>query len=116
MSVVNALGVLSGLSFLIYGLSCLRSSAMEREFERFGLAKFRVLTGVLEVCGGAGLLIGLWYPPLLFAAAAGLAVLMALGVGVRLRVRDSLLQTLPAIGFFGVNAYVAIAAWQRVWS
>jgi len=110
----NALALLSGLSFFVYGLSCLQSSAMAREFERFGLANFRVLTGVLEVCGGAGLLIGLWYTPLLFLASAGLTVLMALGVGVRLRIRDSLLQTLPALGFFVVNGYVAVEAWHRM--
>ncbi len=114
MVLVNGLAVLSGLSFLIYGLSCLQSSAMAREFERFGLARFRVLTGLLEVFGGAGLLIGLWYTPLLFVASAGLTVLMALGVGVRLRVRDSLLQTLPALGFFIVNGYMAVEAWQRM--
>ena len=102
------------MSFFVYGLSCLQSSTMTREFERFGLARFRVLTGVLEVCGGAGVLIGLWYTPLLCAASAGLALLMALGVGVRIRVRDSALQTLPALGFFVTNAYIAVEAWQRL--
>lgn len=102
------------MSFVVYGLSCLQARAMEREFERFGLARFRVLTGVLEVFGGAGLLIGLWYTPLLLLASAGLAVLMLLGAAVRLRIRDSLLQTLPAVGFVIVNAYVAINAWRQL--
>ncbi len=114
MQLVDGLAVFSGLSFLIYGLSCLRSSAMAKEFERFGLANFRILTGLLEVFGGAGLLIGLWYQPVLLFAAAGLTVLMALGVGVRLRIRDSVLQTLPAFGFFFLNGYVAFEVWHRM--
>lgn len=114
MVLVDGMAVLSGLSFFVYGFSCLQSSTMAHEFERFGVANFRVLTGVLEMCGGAGLLIGLWYTPLLFFASAGLTVLMALGVGVRLRVRDNVLQTLPALGFCVVNGYVAVEAWQRV--
>jgi len=114
MQLVDGLAAFSGLSFVVYGLSCLRSRAMVREFERFGLANFRVLTGVLEVFGGAGVLIGLWYAPLLLIASAGLTVLMALGVGVRLRIRDGVLQTLPAFGFFVLNGYVAVEAWQRV--
>ena len=114
MVFVDGLAVVSGLSFVVYGLSCLQSVTMAQEFDRFGLAQFRVLTGVLEVCGGAGILIGLWYTPLLLLASAGLTVLMALGVGVRLRIRDSVLQTLPALGFCVVNGYVAVEAWQRV--
>ena len=96
----------------MYGLSCLQSPAMALEFERFGLTKFRVLTGVLEVCGGVGLLVGLRSALILWMAATGLTMLMALGVGVRVRLRDSVWQTLPALALFIVNGYVAVSAWQ----
>jgi hypothetical protein len=112
MGIVEGLAVFSGVSFVAYGLSCLQSSAMALEFERFGLTKFRVLTGVLEVCGGVGLLVGLRSALLLWMAATGLTMLMALGVGVRVRLRDSVWQTLPALALFIVNGYVAVSAWQ----
>lgn len=114
MTLFTALTVLSGVAFVIYGISCLGSQAMAREFTRFGLARFRVLVGALEVLGGAGLLLGLWSLPLLAASAAGLALLMALGVGVRIRLRDGVLLTLPALVLFVVNGYLAVQAWERL--
>ncbi|HUU94439.1 MAG TPA: hypothetical protein VM487_01770, partial [Phycisphaerae bacterium] len=62
MTFHTALTVASGGAFLLYGASCLVSDHMRSEFVRFGLNRFRLLTGVLEVLGGAGLLIGLAWP------------------------------------------------------
>jgi hypothetical protein len=114
VTLFTSLTVLSGVAFVVYGVSCLQSHAMEREFTRFGLARFRVLVGALEVLGGGGLLLGLWYLPLLAVSATGLAVLMALGVGVRLRLRDGIVLTLPALTLFVVNGYLAVQAWERL--
>lgn len=114
MSLFSALSVLSGVAFVVYGISCLSSPAMAREFTRFGLSRFRLLVGALEVLGGAGLLVGLWYLPLLAASATGLALLMALGVGVRIRLRDGVLLTLPALVLLVVNGYLALHAWERL--
>jgi hypothetical protein len=111
----TSLTVLSGVAFVVYGVSCLFSPAMAREFTRFGLARFRLLVGALEVLGGTGLLLGLvWSLPLLAASAAGLTLLMALGVGVRIRLRDGVLLTLPALVLFVVNGYLAVQAWERL--
>lgn len=116
MSLFLALVVLSATSFLVYGALCLFSAHMVREFHRFGLARFRVLTGTLEMLGGAGLLIGLLYAPLLCVAAFGLTLLMLLGVGVRLRVRDGVWLTLPAFLLLCVNGYLTWVAWVRLTS
>jgi uncharacterized membrane protein YphA (DoxX/SURF4 family) len=115
VTLFTALTVLSGVAFVVYGISCVFSQSMAREFTRFGLAPFRVLVGALEVLGGTGLLLGLfWSLPLLAAAAAGLTLLMALGVGVRIRLRDGVLLTLPALVLFIVNGYLAIHAWEQL--
>ena len=50
----------TGIAFLGYGLACLLSPQLRLDFERFGLARFRVLTGALEIAGGLGLLAGLY--------------------------------------------------------
>lgn len=81
---------------------------MKAEFQRFQLEHFRILTGLLELLGGAGLLIGFWWPPAQVMASAGLAVLMLLGVGVRIKVRDGWLETLPALLLMLVNAYIFV--------
>lgn len=96
------------VSFLGYGLSCLLASRMVGEFERYGLVRYRILTGVLQVTGAVGLLGGLRFPWLGGLAAAGLAALMLLGFGVRLKIRDGFLRSLPAL------LYMALSAWLCV--
>jgi hypothetical protein len=44
--------------------------------------------------------------PLLIAAAAGLALLMLLGIATRVRIGDSLVQMLPAAVLLAMNAFV----------
>ena len=102
----EVLRALSMLLFFYYGVSVLVSDAMVREFEKFGLLRFRKLTGVLEVVGAAGLLIGYLVPPLVIVASGGLALLMALGVAVRLRAGPPVTDAIPALVMLVINVYV----------
>lgn len=113
--VYRASVLLSALLFLHYGLLCLFADGMAREFQRFGLSRFRRLTGSLEVLGALGLLAGLLVPPVALAASGGLALLMSLGVATRIRVRDSVKETLPAVVLLLVNAFVFLYAGGLVW-
>lgn len=97
---------LSALAFVGYGSACLTTRHMTVEFERFGLARFRRLVGALELMGGMGLLVGYVYRPLLLLSSAGLTLLMLLGVLTRVRIRDSVVETLPAFVLFLMNGYV----------
>lgn len=85
---------------------------MKAEFVRYGLAKFRVLTGSLEIIGALGLLAGLFFLPILIIAAAGLSLLMLLGFGTRLVIKDPFLQSLPSFVFLLVNAYILYLSLQ----
>jgi len=105
--IFEACRVFSIGAFLIYGFLCLGGRSMVAEFERFGLARFRILTASLEVLGAVGLLASYAIPLLAPIAAGGLALLMFLGVLTRLRVRDSLVVTLPALSLLLINAYIA---------
>lgn len=106
MTLLQALVLFSSLSFLMYGYRSLTTQAMKDEFQRYGLARFRVLTGSLEILGGIGLIIGLWSPPLLIFASGGLSLLMVLGFGTRLYIKDPFWQCLPSFIFMLVNAYI----------
>lgn len=106
--------VLSIVLFLTYGFACLFANGMVAEFERFGLSRFRRLTGSLEVLGALGLIAGYVFPPIRLLSAVGLALLMLLGVAARLRVRDSLLETTPASVLFVVNAFIAWYTWRTL--
>jgi hypothetical protein len=94
------------ISFLVYGSRCLCAAEMVREFKRWGVPHLRYVTGLLELLGALGLLVGQWMPWIGFLAAAGLSLLMLCGVFVRIRIRDTLLQTLPAVAFLIVSVLV----------
>lgn len=99
----------SGISFVAYGLSCLVSTSIRAEFERFGLARFRALVGWLELLGGSAQLFSWLVPPLGLIGSGGLFLLMAMGVITRWRIGDRLWVTLPAIAYLMINAYLFLA-------
>ncbi|MGB5202878.1 MAG: DoxX family protein [Eudoraea sp.] len=110
MSVLTSLVVFSAISFLIFGISCFLTTYMRQEFIRYGLTKQQRLIGTLQILGALGLGIGYFYLPVLsIASALGLSLLMILGFGVRLKIKDSLVQAAPSIIYAIINAYIAIA-------
>ena len=112
MTLLKGLTLFSGLSFVAYGGLCLASLSMVGEFQRFGLAKLRTPTGLLEVLGGVGLLVGLRWLPALRLSAGGLALLMLIAFGVRLRVGDGFLQSMPSFAFAAVNLFILLRSFQ----
>ena len=106
MSFLNVLIFISSFSFILYGIAYFTSTKMKSEFKRFGLEKLGALTAVLELLGAFGLLIGMRFHPLLLVSAGGLAVLMLLGVVVRIQMKDSLLISLPATFYMLLNGYI----------
>jgi len=101
---------LSAVLFLYYGLSVLLSNAMVAEFDQFGLPNLRKLTGILELLGAAGLVVGYVIPALVVAASGGLALLMALGLAVRYRSKSSLADSVAAVAMLLINLYVCLYA------
>jgi uncharacterized membrane protein YphA (DoxX/SURF4 family) len=105
-----ALVLFSGVSFLVYGISFFISERMKKEFERFELSRFANLIGVLELMGGIGLLIGLKVNVILLIASGGLGLLMLLGFGVRLKMKDGFFLSFPSLFFMIVNFYIFLTA------
>jgi len=112
MRILDILIILSGISFLLYGIAYFTSPHMKSEFVSFGLAKFGILTAVLEILGAIGLLAGLLNNFVLLIASGGLSLLMFFGFLARLRVKDSLWVSLPALLFMGLNAIIFLMAIQ----
>jgi uncharacterized membrane protein YphA (DoxX/SURF4 family) len=113
MTLLTALTVASGLAFLGYGVHGLVSEGMREEFRRFGLEPLRLLTGWLEILGGAGLLAGFGWPAVQPLAAGGLCLLMVCGLAVRLRHRDGVQLALPAAVLMLVNGYIMVERLRR---
>lgn len=88
---------------------------MKEEFIRYGHDGERVMTGWLQMLGGAGLLIGYWlFTPLAAAAAIGLCLMMSYGFWVRMKIGDSLLMATPAFFYAALNLYLSIV-YLGVW-
>lgn len=103
---VLILSMINALSFLTYGFLCLFTNHMKSEFERYNLAKYRKLVGVLEILGGSGIIIGLYSQTIYLLAALGLSLLMLLGIMTRIKVKDSFLQILPATFLLLINLFL----------
>ncbi|MDP2324388.1 MAG: DoxX family protein [Gammaproteobacteria bacterium] len=100
----------SALSFLSYGSACFLSTYLKREFDRYRLGSQRALVGILQLGAAIGLVAGLNQPWMGRVAAGGLALMMLVAVGVRIRIKDTLLQTTPALLYLALNAYLCLAA------
>lgn len=82
---------------------------MAREFTRYGLRSQRFVVGGLQWIAGLAMLAGMLEPWMGRAAAAGLALMMLVAVGVRIRIKDTLIQTAPALLYMALNAYLCVA-------
>ena len=109
MDLLSAFIWFSGVSFIYFGYNCFYSKFIKTEFERYNLPGFRKLTGYLQLSGALGLLIGLYYNTIiLFLASIGLFLLMLGGFIVRLKIKDSFIQSFPSFGFAVLNLFIAI--------
>ena len=98
--------LISSFSFFAYTIYYFKSSKMEMEFKRFGLEKFGLIIITLQFLGATGLMVGLVFNPLLIFSSLGLALLMLAGFLVRLKLKDGILVSLPALFYMSLNAYI----------
>ena len=102
--------LISSLSFYAYVASYFMSSHMKNEFKRFNLEKIGLLTIILEFVGATGLLVGLKYNPILMISSVGLGIMMLCGLIVRLKLKDNIWISLPAIFYMCLNIYIFSAS------
>ena len=102
------LSFFSGISFIFFGLACFYSSVFINEFYRYGLSEYRTIIGFFQLLGGIGSIVGVFDKRILIISSLGLSVMMLLGVGVRIKINDTIIQTLPAIIYLIVNAIIFI--------
>ncbi|WP_127845431.1 DoxX family protein [Psychroflexus aestuariivivens] len=116
MNILKILILFIGISFLFYGFGCLVSNKMKDEFKRFQLSNFqRKLTGALQILGSLGLIFGYYFFEMIaFLAAIGLGILMLAGFGVRLKIKDKLIQSFPSLFFAILNLYVAYLLFEFI--
>ena len=105
---ILGLTIFNSVAFFTYGFLCIFTKHMVDEFEEFGLRKCRIMTGVLEICGAAGSIIGYYWNSYLYIfSTSGLMFLVILGIHSRLRVKQPLKQSFQAATFLFLNAFLS---------
>ena len=102
------LSILSGISFVFFGLACFYSDVFVNEFYRYSLSEYRSSVGFFQLLGGIGCIVGIFDKRILIISSLGLSVMMLLGVAVRIKINDTFTQTLPALTYFTINAIIFI--------
>jgi hypothetical protein len=97
---------MSSFSFFAYAFSYFNTPHMKNEFKRFGLEKIGLTTVLLEITGALGLLIGIKFYFILLISSLGLALLMLVGLIVRIKLKDSIWVSLPAFFYMVLNTYI----------
>ena len=105
---INKICVLiSSFSFFAYTAYYFK---MKTEFKRFGLEKFGLIIIALQFLGAIGLIVGLKFNPILTISSFGLTLLMLSGFLVRLNLKDSILISLPALFYMGLNTFIFLVS------
>jgi uncharacterized membrane protein YphA (DoxX/SURF4 family) len=76
---------------------------MLSEYARWGYKNQRILLGCLQLLGGIGLLVGIVSPILLSVASFLLTFMMITAIFVRIKIKDSAVQMLPATFYTVLN-------------
>jgi len=79
---------------------------MNSEFSRWGYEDYRYLIGSFQLLGGIGLLIGLFFKPLIILSSSCLTIMMIMAVYVRFKIRDPFQMTLPALFYTIINGLI----------
>lgn len=108
MNLFNICVLISSLSFLAYVISYFLSPHMKSEFKRFNMEKLGLIIIILQFLGAIGLLVGLSFNTVLLISSGGLALLMFLGLIVRIKLKDGVLVSLPALFFMVLNLFILI--------
>jgi len=76
---------------------------MLSEYARWGYKNQRILLGCLQLLGGVGLVVGIVNPILLSVASFLLTFMMITAIFVRIKIKDTIVQMLPATFYTVLN-------------
>ena len=110
MNIIQLCIVFSSLSFFGYVIAYFTATKMKEEFKRFNLEKIGFHIIILELLGALGLIIGLKFNLILMVSSLGLTLLMLAGVAVRIKLKDSLRVSFPAIFYLVLNGLIFFAS------
>jgi len=107
MDIDDVIIYFSALSFLFYGINSFYSKRLISEYERWGYNKQRIIIAVLQILACFGLIIGAYsFPLLLSIVSFSLTIMMLVAVFARIKIKDSIANTIPAIFYVIINSII----------
>ena len=106
MIIEDLLVFISSFSFLCYGINSLYSRRMISEYKRWGYSQQRHLISYLQILASLGLFAGLYFPILLTIVSFLLFLMMSVAIITRIRIKDSILKTLPSVLYAVLNFFI----------
>jgi phosphoglycerol transferase MdoB-like AlkP superfamily enzyme len=89
------------------------ATSMKEEFAIYGLSKPTVyLIGALKVISALALIISIWKPTIEVPAALIMAILMFGAILMHVKIKDSLIKSLPAAMFLLLSLFIVIQAYN----
>ena len=87
---------------------------MVEEFSRWRVPSLRILTGGLQVSAAFGILLGHFFSrPILLLSSGGLAAMMFFALVARIRIRDSIVNSIPAFLLMLLNIFIVVSSLKR---
>jgi len=73
------------------------------EYKRWGFSNYRKIIAILQILSSFGLIIGLYYKSILSLVSFSLFLMMIIAMITRIKVKDSILETLPSVFYALLN-------------
>ena len=107
MDIDDVIIYFSALSFLFYGVNSFYSKRLISEYERWGYNKQRIIISVLQILASFGIIIGTYFFPFLLSIVSfSLTIMMLVAVFARIKIKDSIANTIPAIFYVIINSII----------
>tara|TARA_B100000963_G_scaffold321973_1_gene305692 strand:- start:308 stop:649 length:342 start_codon:yes stop_codon:yes gene_type:complete len=104
--------LVSAFSFLYFASRSILSKKMIDEYHRWGFKDLRITISLLQFLSALGLIFGIFKLELLLLSSFSLTAMMFGAVVVRIKINDSLLDTLPAIFYLLLNVIIFYLAYK----
>ncbi|MGB3592061.1 MAG: DoxX family protein [Nonlabens sp.] len=106
-NIIHAIQILIAVSVLF--VWTFRHHNVVKEFNQFGLSDLtRDLVGALKISLSALLIVGIWFPPVVFYAAAAMALLMVAAQYFHFKISNPFIKHLPSLVLLLLSVVVAI--------
>ena len=106
MTLYDILIFFSAISFIYYSVNSIFSKRLINEYQRWGYDKLRYLIAFLQFFAAIGFIVGFFFTPLITIVSFLLFLMMVVAVFTRLRVKDNLIETSPAIFYAILNLII----------